>query len=71
MSTFFYAPFCPDVPSCCTSSNQCGIFEGICNGDNNACLGHLLCGQNKCEGFPSRWLFTDECCYDPFSSKSK
>ena len=53
--------------SCCSSSNPCGVAEGICWNDDD-CQGHLLCGINNCLfPFPS----DADCCYEPFSSKQR
>ena len=57
-------------PSCCTSSQQCGVGEGDCDSDAD-CAGNLKCGQgngydDNCDtslGFPSDY----DCCYDPTS----
>ena len=56
----------PNVyPDCCTSSDPCGIGEGVCASDAE-CLGSLKCGHENCRrdfsSSGSNWTSTDNCC---------
>ena len=47
--------------SCCSSSHQCGEFEGDCDSDNE-CLGILACGSNNCN---TNFDPATDCCFNP------
>ena len=47
--------------NCCSSSHQCGEYEGDCDFDNE-CLGILECGSNNCN---ANFDPTADCCSNP------
>ena len=51
----------PDNDHCCSSSNLCGEGEGDCDYDSH-CAGNLICEQDNCQKFDSRWSSQQDCC---------
>ena len=47
-------------PSCCTSTNPCGLNQGDCDSDAD-CYGDLVCGVDNCIGFGNSFA---DCCTD-------
>ena len=61
---FILGATCLGGDDCCSSSNQCAIDMGDCDGPET-CKGNLKCGHDNCH-FQSGddWDKTDDCCYD-------
>lgn len=46
---------------CCTEQNKCGVAQGHCASDNH-CKGDLVCGNDNCNYYDSRFAPGTNCC---------